>query len=56
MNQTVGIAGLALTLAEQQLVAVQKLASKHGPNIKGGGGLTLLLIVALNVIVSEHVK
>ncbi len=37
-NQTVGIAGFALTLAEQQLVAVQKLVSKYGPNIKIVGG------------------
>ena len=37
-NQTVGVAGFALTLAEQQLVAVKKLVTKYGPNIQIVGG------------------
>jgi hypothetical protein len=37
-NQTVGIAGSALTFAEQQLVYAKKLVAKYGPNIKITGG------------------
>jgi hypothetical protein len=37
-NQTVGIAGSALTFAEQQLDYAKKLVAKYGPNIKITGG------------------
>ena len=36
-NQTVGIAGSALTFAEPQLVYAKKLVAKYGPNIKISG-------------------
>jgi hypothetical protein len=37
-NHTVGVAGFVLSLAEQQLVAVKKLVTKYGPNLRIGGG------------------